>query len=503
MNIASHIFEVNKKMPNNIALSYDNQNLTYEQLCNKVITFSHEMKKLNINKRDEVLIFLPNSFEFAISVFSTFNIGAVVILADTKYNDELLTIFDENNIKLIITDNENLDKVKKYAKEKLYNKNKYSLITLEYKDDIKSIELNQISLMNDEVVTSICTEKSLQDNCYIFEENVYDEKALILYSSGSVGRPKGIINTHKTLCNALINYKETINISPKDVFVGVTPFFHSYCFGSCFLCALSSGAKIVLQKKFIPRKILRLIKDEKCTIFQGVPFMYKLISEHYTKESDNIETLRFCVSAGGPLSRMIAEEFYKKTSKIIHQEYGSTETGTMALNCFDDFEKNIISVGKSLQNVNVRLVNLDENNIGEIEIKSEGMAIGYLNKQPFERSWYSTGDLGKIDKDGFIYIVGRIKKLISISGLKINPTEVEQVLEIHPYVDQVLVKGEEDEEYGEIVKAIVKRNNPNLSKEELKEFCKSKLATYKIPRRIEWTERFEKTSLGKIKNSNK
>ncbi len=485
MSIYNKVFGKIHDYYDRTAIKFFERSISYLQLNNAINYFSQRLKNSGIVYGEKVLLFLPNYPEFIISFFSITNIGGVAVLVDVKLNEEVYKVCIENNIKIIITDYIGRTKFNKL--DEGLEKSKYSSLS-----NLEFLCIEDLKLLSHDSDNTYNIYK--QGNKYHVNE---EDAAIILYTSGSTESPKGVINTHKTLQAALENYLATLPLSSTDKLIAVAPFFHSYSMGSCMLSGLAVGGTLLLQHSFQPRKILRLIDEEKATVFQGVPFMYSLMIQQFDTTTYSLNTLRFCISAGAPIQEKVMRNFYELTGKVIHQEYGSTETGTIALNLSTDLEKNINSVGKALRNVEVRIKKEKTAEYGIIQVKSQGKSIGYLGGPMFDLEWYSTGDIGEIREDGYIYILGRAKKLINVAGVKVNPNEVENILRKHPQVKDVLVSGAAHPDFGEVVSAIIVRKCNFVYEEELILFCQKHLALHKVPKIIKFVEELEKSSTGK------
>ena len=289
-----------------------------------------------------------------------------------------------------------------------------------------------------------------------------------------------------------VNYQRTVSITKEDTLMGVTPFYHSYALGSCLIEGICIGACIEVVNEFTPRKVLEILQDKKITVFHGVPYMYRLFNRILQKKKYNLDNLRICISAGAKLDSDIAREFYNITGKVIHQEYGSTESGTIAINLCDDLESNIKSVGKPLTGVEIKIID------GISLIKSKGRGIGYVGDELFQGEWYDTGDIVDIDEEGYIYIKGREKRMINLAGVKVNPLEIEEVIKKHQSVKEVLVRSVKHPRYGEAIQALVVVQE-DIDADDLKKFCSRFLPPIKIPKIISFTDNLEKTQLGKVK----
>jgi len=471
-----------QKYSEKICIKSEIKDITYRELSDYMSELASRMIKDGMAKGQKVLILLPNSIEYVVSFFAINLAGGVAVVIDTKLNDELYRIILDNSVKYIITNQNGRQKL-----DRIFDM---------HRDEQGFEEFNRLHTYLDDDLLEKNFIQPISNSRMKCDEDELDAPSVILYTSGSTGHPKGVLNSHRTLQNALKNYCETVAIHNEDILMAVTPFFHSYAFGSCMLAGISSGATLLIQDTFNPRRILRLITTEKATVFHGVPYMYNLISDQIRGTKLKPDSLRLCISAGSPLSEEVARDFYNLTGKVIHQEYGSSETGTMAINLSDDPEKNIKSVGKPLKNVSVGTEETEDGST--LQIKSWGRSVGYVGNEPFSEGWYDTGDIVTIDTEGYIYILGRKKRMISVAGLKVNPLEVEQYISKHPDIDSVMVKGCKDEDFGEIVEAYVVRKLVNLSEQDIILFCQGNLAAYKIPRVIHFVGSLPQSSTGKV-----
>ncbi len=469
-----------KRYPENTALEDVHSKITYRELGNLVVNFADRLRSLGFRSGEKVLIWFSNSIEFVTAYFGINLAGGIVVLADTKLNHELLGVISENSLKWIVTDSVGAEKLKGLVNS----------------PDFKGGSSLKVILAEDKGFFQ------QQDNScnksFMFPEDANpDSISTILYTSGSSGKPKAVVNSHRTLEEAIINYTDTLNVTSVDRFIAVTPFFHSYAFGSCMLAAISRGAALLVHSVFQPRKILKSIASQKATFFHGVPYMYSLLTDILEHEKYELTSVRCFISAGGPLDKDISKRFYSATGRLIHQEYGSSETGTIAVNLSEDLHKNLDSVGRPLKNVAIRAIDVNSDGNTLLQVKSKGMSLGYLNTEAFERDWYTTGDIVELDEDGYIHITGRYNRLINISGLKVNPVEVEALIMEHPLVVDVKVSGKSHGDYGEIVEAEVIRKNDTLTQNELIKFCQKKLALFKVPKIINWVDFIPKSGTGK------
>lgn len=469
--ITDILFHNPRIQENRVALQEKDEQITYGQLQQKIRQFAGYLISQGSKPKEKILVWQNNSIHQIVSFFAVNLIGGICVFADTKFKQEMIDIIEENNVKLVVTSS--------LQAANLYCQNK-----------VKIIRVDELSLTD-----------AQEENLVVYLERLKADKSwlsTVLYTSGSTGKPKGVLNTHENLEEALKNYAETMNFTCEDIFIGVTPFFHSYAFDSCMLVALFHGSTLILMDHFVPGRVLTAIQEKKATVIHAVPFMYALMIEQLKARQYDVSSLRILVSAGSKLEEEILREFYRLTGKVISQEYGSTETGTIAINLSNHVETAVKYVGKPLCNVSIKLVPFEETEETVLTVISKGMAIGYLGEEPFDRSGYSTKDLGVIE-DGYIWIQGRVDRLINITGLKVNPVEVETCLKNHPDIEDAFVKGVKSEHFGQMVEAVLVKKREDLTKEEVAAYCKEHLAAFKVPSIITWEKKLVKSGLGKAR----
>lgn len=449
-----------------IAISYRNCHISYANLYRKIVAAASKLMQLGVKENDRVLLFLPNSINYVVYFFAIEILNATAVLCDIKFEDEVKTVVNDCNVHTIITDSMSI--------KKLLEK-----------------DLNVQCIVNVDIEST----DVVYDNISFVNIDDMDRVAMILFTSGTTGKVKGVCNTYATILAAVEHYTNTLSITDNDIMIGVIPFYHSYGFGSCLMAGLSQGAHIILHDKFNPNIILRDIYSYQATIFHGIPYMYDLMSKQIKSGENQLSSLKYCISAGAPLTRGIAETFYELTGYVIHQEYGSTETGTISLNLSEDLEKNIVSVGKPL--VGVQLQIQDD----AILVSSGSIAKGYIGdiKTPFLSENYNTYDMGYLDDQGYIHISGRQKRMMNIDGLKVNADQVEKIIKQHPEIIDAHVTYNKDDTDKEYIVAYVIKSNKELTEKGLVTYCQNHMAAYKIPKVIHWVDHLNKSSLGKVR----
>lgn len=337
------------------------------------------------------------------------------------------------------------------------------------------------------------------------------DTAVIVYTSGTTGRPKGAELTHIQLyMNADIPGR-LFEVRPEDVVITVLPLFHVFGLSSILNVCVRFGCTMSLIPRFDPAAVLTAIQRDRATIFEGVPTMFIALLSHPELDSYDVSSLRVAISGGASIPAPVLDAFEKHFGVTILEGYGLTETASTTTFNRSIAERRAYSVGKPIWGTQTQV--WDESgkslppgkeNVGEVVTRGLHVMKGYLNKPEatsdvFTGGWFHTGDLGYFDEDGFLFIVGRKKELIIRGGYNVYPTEIEDVLHAHPAVAEAAVVGIPHEQLGEEVKAVVAlRPGKSLTAPELIAFCKERIAAYKYPRVIEFRDALPRNSLGKV-----
>ena len=334
----------------------------------------------------------------------------------------------------------------------------------------------------------------------------YRDPALYLYTSGTTGRPKGVVLTHDNLIANVESCQQAGDFDHHDGFLCLLPFFHTYAITGTVLLPLLSGCKMVLIDRFQPTKVLGLIQEHKISTFLAIPSMFRVLAG--TEGNFDVSSIRFPISGGEPMPMPIIEAFEKRFKVPLYEGYGQTEAApVVTLNRPGSRKPG--TIGQALPGVEVaiwddrnRLLRAGE--IGEIMVRGRNVMKGY-HRLPEETEktitggWLHTGDLGKLDEDGFVTITGRKKDLIISAGENIYPREIEEILSQHPKVKEVAVIGVSDEVRGEVPKAfVIAREGAAIEDKELRTYCREHLANYKIPKYFDIVADLPRTPTGKV-----
>ena len=332
------------------------------------------------------------------------------------------------------------------------------------------------------------------------------DEVLLKFSSGSTAEPKGIALSADNLLAEAENVGTTLELGPGDRILSGVPLFHSYGFDLGVLPTLYSGTTLLLEDAFVPRRTLRRLAY-RVAAFLGVPAQYRAILTTQLDKVPDLSGVRWLLSCTAPLAPETVTEFADRFGAPICQHYGSSETGAVTTHLPSEVSARPASVGRPMSGVEVSLVEegrpVPPGSEGEVVVTSGAVARGYVLGAPDGRSplgdgVFRTGDIGRMDSDGFLTLVGRRDAMINVGGLKVSPVEVSATLERHPAVREAAVLGFPDGRDEEVVYAVVSLAEP-VGEVELVAFCRDNLAGHKVPRRIEIRDELPRTASGKVR----
>ena len=335
-----------------------------------------------------------------------------------------------------------------------------------------------------------------------------DDTAVILYTSGTTGTPKGAELTHANLItNCTVTARTLVEVSEEDMVLGALPLFHSFGQTCGLNASVATGACLTLIPRFDPIKALEIIERDKVTVLQGVPTMYHAML-NVDREADT-SSLRVCVSGGSAMPVEVMKAFEQAFDCVILEGYGLSETSPVASFNHPDKERKPGSIGTPIEGVEMKV--FDENDdevpqgeVGEIVIRGHNVMKGYWNRpdataEVMRNGWFHSGDMATMDEDGYFFIVDRKKDMIIRGGYNVYPREIEEVLYEHPAVSEAAVIGVPDDRLGEEVAAmVVLREGADASEQDLRDYVKERVAAYKYPRTIRFSDELPKGPTGKI-----
>jgi len=468
--------------------------VTFGETRKKVLELASGLLKLGVKKGDRVALLLNNSPEFIYFYFAAQYLGAEIIPLNTFLRqEEIIYILNDSNAVALVTSSDFNQVMKDFSISRA-NSLKNIISTDELKD-VKSILCKDI-LSNETITPAVPSDT---------------DTAAIIYTSGTTGHPKGAMLTHKNLVSNVEQSIKAINIKPSDRFIIFLPMFHAFSFTVCVLIPLYVNCRLTIIKSIQPfSNILKAIMKDRISIFVARPQVYNVLSgKKIPRWLLWLNPIRLCISGAAPLAGEVLKNFEMKLRVPLMEGYGLSEASpVVSVNPFDKTRK-AGSVGKPIPDVEVRIVdeegrNLPQGSAGEIVIKGPNIMKGYFNRpsetaEVLKDGWLFTGDIGRLDSDGYLFIMDRKKDLILVNGMNLYPREVEEVLYRHPAVADAAVVPKKDHVHGEIpIGVILLKEGASANEAELKKFCKPHLAAFKIPHKFEFWKEIPRNGTGKI-----
>lgn len=494
-SVAAILDESARRYPDRTALVLGETRLTYAQVWHQARAYAAVMRDRGIGPGSRVGLLLPNIPQFVFSYYGALSLGAAVVPVHALLRaDEIAYALQDSGCSLLVTAAPLLGEAAKGAEIAGVP----VLSTLDGGDsDVERIDV--LAQTAEPVATYLAREPQ--------------DEAVVLYTSGTTGKPKGAVLTHDNiLWNVTTIAFDTIQMRSDDVLLGVLPLFHSFGQTVVMNGGFRAGAAVVLMPRFDGPAALQLLVDEGVTVFAGVPTMYVGLLEA-ARHSDLKPQLRVAVSGGAAIAVATIEKVKEVFGVDIYEGYGLSETSPVATFNQAHYGRKVGSIGCPIWGIQVCIAKADvegaieevpQGETGEICIRGSNIFNGYLNKPEATQAvmvdgWFRSGDLGYVDEDGFIFIVDRKKDLIIRGGFNVYPREVEEVMAQHPHVVQVAVVGLPDETYGEeICAVVVAAPGTQLDPEELAEWTRERVGRHKYPRSVRVVDSLPLGPSGKI-----
>ena len=522
--------EAARKYPDRACTIFKGAVISYKEMNALSDHMAAALVEMGVKKGDRVGIFMPNTPQFVIAYYGILKAGGAVVAVNPTYPvDEIITPVNDANIEIMFTLSRFYDKLKAARERSKLKK----IIVTNIKETLPPFTRLLFTLVKekkegDRVDTLASGDVWMKDllakHANSAKPNVEvtpDDTALFQYSGGTTGVPKGAVAMHRNVVANTLQIKSwmpALDPGNEVVLMGI-PLFHVYGMVAGMNFAMANGASMVMVPNARDLKdVLDNISKYKATIFPGVPLLYNGINNHPDVKAGkyDLSSIKACISGSAPLMRETKEQFEKLTGGKVFEGYGLSEAPT-ATHCNPlEGENKVGSIGMPLPDVDIKLISLDDGEtelaqgeIGEIIVNGPQVMKGYHN-MPTETAnslremkdgkvWLFTGDIARMDEDGYFYIVDRKKELIKPGGFQVWPREVEEAIMDHPKVLEVGVGGIPDPQRGETVKAwVVVKPGETLTEAELKAFCKEHLAPYKVPTHYEFRTELPKTTVGKI-----
>lgn len=519
-----------RKYPDRACTIFKGAVISYRDMNAMTDHMAAALVEMGVKKGDRVGIFMPNIPQFLIAYFGILKAGGVVVAVNPTYPvEEILTPVKDANIEVMFCMSRFYGKLKEVREKSGLKK----IIVTNIKETLPPLlrflftvakekkEGDRVDALDSR---DMWMQDVLKNHANSAKPNVDiqpEDTALFQYSGGTTGVPKGAVAMHKNVVANTLMMKAwfVTAVEGEEVVLMGIPLFHVYGMVAGMNFGMTIGASLVMIPNARDFKdVLENISKFKATLFPGVPLLYNALNNHPDVKSGkyNLSSIKACLSGSAALMRETKDEFERLTGGKVFEGFGMSETPTaVTCNPLNGVNKTG-SIGMPLPDVDIKIINLDDGEtempqgeIGEIVVNSPNVMKGYHNMptetanslRPLKdgKTWLFTGDIARMDEDGYFYIVDRKKELIKPGGFQVWPREVEEAIMDHPKVLEVGVGGIPDPKSGETVKAwVVVKPGESLTEDELKEFCKGKLAPYKVPRFIEFRSELPKTTVGKI-----
>lgn len=493
MSVAAFLRQSAGQYPDRTALFFNEQKVSYKQLDQEVDNLAQGLLDHGLERQQRVGVLIGNNPDFIRAYFAITRAGGTVVPLNPVFKgEEIKYLLNDAGAVMLIT-NASFLPVVAAVQEQMPAIRKIIAIGGDNQGMVVSFE-ELLSRAANPVEVEIKT----------------GDIAACLYTSGTTGKLKGALLSHDNLTFDALATASHLEMTAGENHLCVLPLFHSFAQTVCMLCPISTGGSITIMARFLPESVLREISAKKVNVFAGVPSMYTAILAIRSDVSRyDLSSMRVCVSGGASLPVEVMRLFEERFQVVIAEGNGPTETSPVAYCNPARGVRKPASVGPPLAGVKVKIVDdqdqeLPVDTVGEICVQGPNVMVGYLNQpeataEAMKGGWFHTGDLGKVDADGYVYIVDRKKDMVIVCGLNVYPREVEECLYQHPKVLEAAVIGISDGMRGEIPKAyVVIQPEQQAESREFIDFCHKRLANYKCPRQVAIVESLPKTSTGKI-----
>ncbi len=471
-----------RKHPDKPAAIFEGKTFTYKELQNKVEALAgHLQHACGVKRGDRVLLCMQNGHDFVIACFAILRADAVVVpVSPMNLAEELRHYIEDSDAKAAITEE---DLFPRFA----------------------DLPLDHV------VLPSAVPEKASKVKA---SSSTPDDLCMMPYTSGSTGKPKGCMHTHATVLHNVAGAVAWKHIDERTVAMATAPFFHVTGLIHSFFSAIYAGGTMVIQRRWDPLAAAQLVERYRCTHWDNVPTMVVDLLSHAEALEHDISSLKWIFGGGAAMPEAIAQKLYDRCGVRYIEGYGMTETISQThINPPQNPKKQCLGIPafdtESLVVDPESFKEVKAGQQGEIVVRGPQMLIGYWkNEKAYRESWcevdgkqfFRTGDLGRIDEDGYFYISDRLKRMINAAGLKVWPAEVEAAMYQHPAIKECCIIASPDERKGETVKLVVvlKREFSGVSGDEILAWSRSRMAAYKVPRKIEFTDALPRTASGKL-----
>lgn len=500
--------------PDRPATHFLGAQLTFLDLKRRADALAASLARLGIVKGDRVGVMLPNCPQYIVTAFAVLRLGAVVVNINPAYTArEAQIVAADSGCRLVVTLDALAPLVQAIAPQSAIER---IVVTSLAEYSAAAAPAPRIDGML--TLADLLTPSKPADVPRAAIEP--DDLAVLQYTGGTTGTPKGAMLTHRNIWANVLQTESWTNpvyvINGTERYLVVIPYFHIYAFSVCMMVGLRIGALQIIHPKYDPEQVLASIRDLQPTYFPAVPTVFVSLLNHPKVEESGLDRVRLFNSGGAPCPVEVMEEFERRIGRPLNEGYGLSETSPVTHSTPQLAARRMGTIGIPFPDTDVKIVDpetgtreLPIGETGELCISGPQVMKGYWNKPeetaaalrtaPDGRVWFYTGDVARMDEDGFTTIVQRKKDMIIVDGFNVYPSDVESVLYAHPAIRLAAVIGIPDAYHGEIVKACVAfRPGVSVTPEELVAHCRANLAEYKVPRAIEIRDTLPMSAVGKI-----
>ena len=481
------------------ALVTEQQSITYAELDAQSTEIAKNLINIGVDKGDRIAIWAPNMNEWVLAAIATHKAGAVIVPINTRMKGkEAAYILNNAEAKILFSVNDFL------------GVDYFGLLSEEALPHLqKQIALDETESPNASNLKSLMVSGLAIDLPLVEEGDIAD----IIFTSGTTGKPKGVISTHGQNIRVFDYWSTYVGLNQDDKYLIVNPFFHTFGYKAGWLASIMKGATAYPCAVFDAEKIIEMIHEKKISMLPGPPTLYQSILASENLSKVDISSLRLGVTGAASIPVQLIKDMKEQLGfEIVITAYGLTESTGVVTMCTpkDDYETIATTSGCAIDGVEVKCVDADGNTAsagdpGEILVRGYNVTSGYFNNPEAtkeaidEEGWLHTGDIGILDERGYIKITDRSKDMFIVGGFNAYPAEIENILCDHPAISQAAVIGIADDRMGEVAKAfIVLKPSQSLDADTLIKWCKDNMANYKVPREIEFTQDLPTNAAGKV-----
>jgi long-chain acyl-CoA synthetase len=488
MNLASFLEQHAAAEPQRIAVRFEGRSITYGALNLDATRLADALRSHGIAAGERVALFLPNIPEFITAYYAAQKLGAIVVTINAIFKtEEVRYLLDDSGAAAVFT----TDELSKF-------------VPLECKALRLRVLVDGAPAAGCNALDGLIAQGA--EN-FASVPRAAGDAAALLYSSGTTGFPKGVVLTQHNIHSNIALAARYSNYRPGDRLALFLPLFHVYGQNYIMNAAFLAGSTIVLFRRFVPDVVLSAIGQERITHFFAVPTIFIALLAMDLSRYD-LSSLRYEMSAAATMPEEISRRWTERHGRRVYEGYGLTECSPFA--CYNDVQEHRFgSVGRAIEGFELAIFDefdreLPPGESGEIVIRGDGVMKGYWNRpddtaRALRQGWLHSGDMGRMDRDGYVYIVDRVKDMINVSGFKVWPAEVEQFLYRMPGVLEAAVYGIPDAQHGEqVAVALVARPDSKVTAQDVIDYCREHIAAYKVPALVEIVAELPKSPSGKL-----